>query len=184
VASPAELIAGFVPESERERAVTSDPVLLEGLRWGRPRSGHPEGSVGAHVAALLTTIDAWGEPEPRRSELRFVALVHDSLKYRVEDGLPKTGENHHATRARRFAEGYTTDERLLGAIELHDRPYAVWRWLRRTGALDKGALNRLLERIQDPVLFMRFVELDGSTEGKNPEPVRWFRAELQRREML
>ena len=25
---------------------------------------------------------------------------------------------------------------------------------------------------------MRFVELDGSTEGKNPEPIRWFRDRL------
>jgi hypothetical protein len=30
-------------------------------------------------------------------------------------------------------------------------------------------------------LFLRFVELDGSTEGKNPEPLRWFQAELGRR---
>ena len=33
------------------------------------------------------------------------------------------GENHHAMRARRFAERYTDDERLLAAVELHDRPY-------------------------------------------------------------
>jgi len=38
-----------------------------------------------------------------------------------------------------------------------------------------------VERIADPELFLRFVELDGSTEGKDPEPVRWFRRELERR---
>lgn len=57
-----ELIAGFEPESDVERRLASDPVLLEGLAWGEPREGHPEGSVGRHVADLLRTIDEWGEP--------------------------------------------------------------------------------------------------------------------------
>jgi hypothetical protein len=39
----------------------------------------------------------------------------------------------------------------------------------------------MIRRIGDPELFLRFIELDGSTEGKNPEPVRWFRDELRRR---
>jgi hypothetical protein len=56
-------------------------VLLRGLAWGRPRRGHPEGSVGAHVADLLATIERWGEAGERRAELRFIALVHDSLKF-------------------------------------------------------------------------------------------------------
>ena len=39
----------------------------------------------------------------------------------------------------------------------------------------------MLARIPDPELFLRFVELDGSTEGKDPEPVRWLREELEKR---
>ena len=73
--------------------------------------------MGNHVADLLTTIDAWGETGVRRSDLRFIALVHDSFKYAVSALRPKTGENHHAMRARRFAEDYTGEERLLAAIE-------------------------------------------------------------------
>jgi hypothetical protein len=179
-----ELVPGFVPENELERTVSDDPVLLEGLAWGRPRRGHPEGSVGAHVAELLRTLEEWDEPEPRRSELRFLALVHDSLKYRVRDWLPKTGENHHAMRARRFAERYTDDERLLAVIELHDRPYAIWRRMRRIGRLDSRAFARMLERIPDLELFLRFVELDDSPSGKKPEPVDWLRDELGRRGLL
>jgi HD domain-containing protein len=137
--------------------------------------------VGAHVADLLETIDRWGEVDPRRSELRFMAIVHDSLKGEVRDWLPKSGENHHAMRARRLAERYTQDERLLAAIELHDRPYSLWRKLRRKGRLDEAAFQGMLDRIPDPALFLRFAELDGSPEGKNPEPVRWFREELGRR---
>ena len=169
---------GFKPENELEQRLARDPVLLEGLAWGKPRSGHPEGSVGAHVSDLLDTIERWQEPEPRRSELRFVALVHDALKNRVHYWRPRTGENHHAMRARRFAERYTDDERLLTTIELHDRPYSIWKKMRRRGSVDEDRLAQLLQRIEDPELFMRFVELDGSTEGKNPEPIRWFRDRL------
>lgn len=175
------VVPGFRPENELELAVAADERLLKGLAWGKPRSGHPEGSVGAHVADLLRTLEDWDEREPLRSDLRFVALVHDSLKNEVKSWLPKTGRNHHAMRARRLAERYTDDERLLATIEQHDRPYAIWRKMQRKGRLDERAFGEMLERIPDKRLFLRFVELDGSTEGKNPEPIRWFRKELERR---
>jgi hypothetical protein len=174
----ADLIDGFEPESDLERRLAEDPVLLEGLAWGTPRDGHPEGSVGAHVSQLLKTIDEWGETGRRRAELRFLALVHDSLKNRVQQWRRRTGENHHAMRARRFAEAYTDDERLLATIELHDRPYAIWKRMRRTGKPQDQQLGEMLERIPDRDLFGRFVELDGSTEGKNPEPIAWLRGVL------
>jgi hypothetical protein len=179
-----DLVPGFRPENERERELAGDERLRSGLAWGKPRKGHPEGTVGAHVAALLETIDGWDLPASVRSELRFMALVHDSLKGEVKDWAPKAGENHHAMRARRLAERYTDDERLLATIEQHDRPYAIWRKMRRKGRLDERAFEQMLERIPDRKLFLRFVKLDGSTEGKDPEPVRWFREELEKRNAL
>lgn len=172
---------GFEPETELERRLAADPVLREGLAWGEPRRGHPEGSVGAHVDDLLTRIDEQGETGTRRAELRLLAMVHDTLKFAVDHAAPKSGENHHAMRARRFAENYVDDERLLATIELHDRPYSIWRRLKRKGVFDENALERMLERVPDHDLFLRFVELDGSTGGKDPEPVEWFRTELRRR---
>jgi HD domain len=177
----AELLPGFTPENDLERAVTRDPDLLEGLAWGEPRYGHPEGAVARHVSALLDQIERRGETGERRTRLRFAALVHDSMKYKVRDWLPRTAENHHAMRARRFAERYTDDERLLSTIELHDRPYAIWRRMRRKGRLDDRAFEDMMARITDPELFLAFVEIDGSTEGKNPEPIRWFREQLRER---
>ena len=174
-------IPGFTPETDLERELIEDPVLQEGLAWGEPRRGHPEGSVGAHVADLLATIEDWGESGGRRADLRLLALVHDSLKNRVQNWRPKTGENHHAMRARRFAERHIDDERLLATIELHDRPYSLWRKMRRRGHLDEHAFGEMLDRIPDLDLFLRFVELDGSTEGKNHEPIRWLKAELAQR---
>ncbi len=114
--------------------------------------------------------------------LRFIALVHDSFKYRVNDRMPKSGENHHAMRARRFAERFTDDERILCVIELHDRPYALWRKMQRTGSLDRRGFDSMMARVRDPDLFLAFVELDGSTDGKSRSPPRWwFRAELEER---
>lgn len=179
-----ELVQGFEPETDAERELAGDPELCAGLAWGQPRPGHPEGAVGSHVSDLLRTIDEDGYTGERRHQLRFMALVHDAFKYRVHEWLPKTGENHHATRARRFAERFTDDETLLAAIELHDRPYNLWRKMERKGSLDEPAFEKMMDRIDDPELFLRFVELDGSTEGKNPAPIEWFRGELSRRGIL
>ena len=170
-----------MPETDLERRLAGHPLLLEGWSWGKPRRGHPEGSVGAHVGDLLRTIEDWGEAGARRAELRFLSLLHDALKFKVSDRRPKTGENHHAARARAVAETLIDDERLLAVIEEHDRPYEIWRKLRRSGRLDERAFSEMLARIPDLDLFLRFVELDGSTAGKNPEPVEWFRGELRRR---
>ena len=108
-----DLIPGFQPENDLERRVSEDPQLLEGLAWGRPRKAHPEGSVGSHVADLLGRLDRQGVTGEERAELRFIVLVHDAFKNRVQEWRPRVGENHHAMRARRFAERYTDDERLL-----------------------------------------------------------------------
>ena len=180
----ADLVPGFVPENELERAVAEDPELLAGLAWGKPRGAHPEGSVGSHVADLLATLDGQGYSNETRSLLRFVALVHDGFKYRVHQWLPKTGANHHANRARRFAERFTDDERLLATIEHHDRPYALWRRMRRRGKLDEKRFEEMIRSVPDPELFLHFIELDGSSEGKKPEPIRWFREELRGRGLV
>jgi hypothetical protein len=181
VPGASELIAGFRPEGPIETAISHQPELLQGLAWGKPREAHPEGAVGAHVAQVLRLIDSDGEEGERRALLRLIALLHDSFKYRVKNMLPRSGRNHHAMRARRFAERFTDDERVLTTLELHDMPYAIWRKMKRKGRLDSDALEAMLERIPDHELFLHFVELDGSSEAKNPEPVRWFRDQLLER---
>ena len=179
--APDELIPGFTPESPLEAELVADADLQRGLRWGRPRKAHPEGRIGNHVADLLEEIDRAGESGERRSLLRVVALLHDSFKGDVKRWLPRTGENHHATRARRFAERYSDDERVLATIELHDRPYNIWRKMKRKGRLDEDALDDVLGSVPDHDLFLRFIEIDGSSEAKDEEPIRWLRAEMARR---
>ena len=42
----------------------------------------------------------------------------------------------------------------------------------------------MLERIPDHELFLRFVEIDGSSEAKHPDPVDWFRDQLRVRALI
>jgi hypothetical protein len=171
-----ELVPDFHAESALERQLLADDELVTGLAWGHPRPGHPEGSVGHHVAAIVSAIAA---DDPLRADLRLLALVHDSFKRAVVPRGPWSPENDHAVLARRFAERYVADERLLATIELHDEPY----WLWRTRA-EAGALVAVLARLPDLELFVRFVELDASSEGKDLTFLWWFRRGLAARGLL
>jgi len=163
----------IAPENDLEQAVLAAPEIQRGLAWGAPRWGHPEGSVGEHVAHLLGRIHG---DERCRSELRLIAIVHDSFKAAVRKDEPWTADNDHAVLARRFAERFTDDARLLTTIELHDEPYWVWR--------HDCNLDPVLARVPDMELFARFVEIDASTEGKDLSFLWWFRRELHKRSLL
>jgi hypothetical protein len=174
---PENMAATLLPTTELEQRLLDTPEIRAGLAWGSPRWGHPEGSVGAHAAALLARID---DGDPLRDDLRVLALVHDAFKAAVRPDERWSPENDHAVLARRFAERFTDDERLLATLELHDEPYWIWR---NTGAT-AGGLATVAARIPDIELFARFVELDASTEGKDLSFLWWFRRELAIAELL
>jgi hypothetical protein len=161
----------ITPETELERALLADVRLRAGLEWGAPRPGHPEGRVADHVAAILAAIAA---DDPLRDDLRLLALVHDSFKAEIRPHERWSPDNDHATLARRFAERYTSDQRVLATLELHDEPYWIW----RHADAPEQALQTLLERLPDAELFARFVELDAANEGKDLTFLWWFRREL------
>jgi len=165
------MAASFTPETELERALLRDPRLCAGLAFGVPRRGHPEGRVADHVAAMLAAISP---DDPLRTDLRFLAIVHDAFKAEVRSHEPWSPDNDHATLARRFAERYAADERLLITLELHDEPYWIW----RHADAPEQALQPLLQRLPDGELFARFVELDAANEGKDLTFLWWFRREL------
>jgi hypothetical protein len=165
------MAVALAPTTALEHRLLDDPQLREGLAWGSPRRGHPEGAVGEHVAAMLAEI---ADDDPLGHDLRILALVHDSFKPAVRPGERWSPENDHAVLARRFAERFTCDERLLAVLELHDEPYWIW----RNAGAPAGGLSALLGRIPDIELFTRFVELDASSEGKDLSFLWWFRREL------
>jgi hypothetical protein len=166
-----ELVPGFSAEDDLERAVVSDPEIRRGWAFPVQGTGHPERIVGAHVAAILRNI---GADDELRSPLRFVALVHDSMKWAVRRELRWSPDNDHAVLARRVAERHTSDLRLLQTIELHDEAY----WVFKSKPYEPDALDGLMSRLLDPELYVRFVELDATTEGKDPMFLLWLRSEL------
>src|SRR3712207_1810791 len=105
-----DVIPGFRAESPLERRLLADRELTAGLAWGVPRPGHPEGSVGHHVAAILEAI---APGDPLRADLRVLAIVHDAFKRAVRAGVRWSPDNDHAVLARRFAERHIADDRLL-----------------------------------------------------------------------
>lgn len=174
----------FALETPLERAIVADPVWKRGAAWGWPRPGHAEGKVIYHVTDVLANVERYAlSPEDRR-DLRLIALTHDSLKFRVDPERSRSGENHHAARARRFAERYIGDERVLRIIELHDEGIHLWnRWRRTHDAhLIAMQLDTLLDQLgADWLLFVEFFRCDNDTPSKNPEPVLWFEEMLRER---
>lgn len=167
----------IVPETELERRILTDLEWQEGTAWGTPRPGHPEGSVAAHIQEVLANIDREALDADDRERLRVVALVHDTFKYRVRRDRPRTGANHHAVIARRFAERYTDDHELLELVELHDEAYNAWLKGHRGGdwAAAEARARRLLDRLGASLpLYLRFYRADARTGNKSSAPLAWF----------
>jgi hypothetical protein len=170
-------VPGFTARNDLERAVASDPDIRRGWAFPVQGPGHPERLVGAHVAAMLGNIDPG---DPLAPSLRFLALVHDSMKWAVRRDRPWSPDNDHAVLARRVAERHTGDPKLLRTIELHDEAH----WLFRSKRDEPDVFDGVLAQLPDVELYLRFVELDATTEGKDPTFLVWLRNELALRGLL
>lgn len=164
-------------ETSLEARLMADPRWQRGAAWGEPRPGHPEGVVATHIADVLANVDALGLAPEERAKLRLVALIHDTFKNEVDERRPRSGENHHAMIARRFAERYSADADVLELIELHDEAYNAWAAGQRSGAWAKaeGRAHRLIARLGPRLpLYLQFYRADNATGDKVAEPLQWF----------
>lgn len=150
----------------------TDPAWQESVRWGRPRPGHPEGSVLAHIGDVLGNVEAFYSVSSLCPTLRLIALLHDSFKHRQIPGGPG-----HGMLARRFAEAYIADHGVLDVIEWHDEAYKAWRLMMGDG--DRAAAERRAAALIAALgthleLFMAFYHCDVYTGDKTDEHYRWF----------
>ena len=172
------------PENKLERQIMADDEWIEGIKWGMPREGHPEGSVIHHVQEVLDNIDRLSVSIEDKKKLRIIALIHDSFKHKVNFNIPKIGDNNHAVLARKFAEKYTEDSTILKIIEHHDRAFNIWqRWKNNMqGGKAEKDLEKLLSILgSDLRLYHLFYKCDNETSGKNQEPFVWFRERVSKR---
>lgn len=165
--------------SDLEVCIIEDSSWQEGLFFGKPRYGHPEGKIIKHIYEVLENVE---NLRPRIStqdyhDLRLITLLHDTFKHKVDESKPRIAENHHAYIARKFAEGYIEEKRILDIIELHDEAYHAWRcfYYQKDLHQSEERLHKLLLRLDDNLeLFYKFFVCDTQTGDKNQDPLRWF----------
>lgn len=164
------------PETSLEKRIISNEEFIEGALWGKPRKGHPEGEVILHIGEVLKNVDKYSTIK-NRQKLRLIALIHDTFKNKVDETKPKSGENHHAMIARRFAEKFITDKEILDIIELHDEAYNAWCKGDRDGKWDKADIraNNLIRKLGDSIdLYLTFYQCDNETGNKEQYNFNWF----------
>ncbi len=166
------------PETALENALLQDSYFREGLLWGEPRFGHPEGLILLHIHEVLNNIEKLSVTPLVRQKLRLVAYVHDTFKHKEDKNrLPRNWQLHHGVLARKFMEQFTHDREILDLIELHDEAYYSWRMISVFNKKTEGfiRLHRLLNRIQPFLqLYYLFFKCDTCTGDKNPAPMKWF----------
>lgn len=163
------------PENELESALISDPLFVQGASWGVPRRGHPEGQVIYHIEEVLSNVDKYSESNTRE-KLRLIAIIHDTFKFKVDSTRSRSGENHHAMIARRFAENYITDAHVLDVIELHDEAYNSWvKGMNSDWKKAELRVQALIDRLGDALpLYRVFYRCDNETGNKRQDNYAWF----------
>ena len=67
---------------------------------------------------------------------------------------------------------------MLAMVQYHDEPFALWRQFAFRGKFNRERLTELLTSIRDWNLFLAFNIIDGCTNGKERDPLRWFFREV------
>lgn len=161
--------------------VMADPRYQKNIEYGEPRSGHPEGKVKYHIAELeenLEKLAPRGISEEQYWKLKFLIHVHDTFKADSVPDSPILSPNSHASLAKKFAAEFTDDEDLLNMVQFHDVNFSLWKQFAATGSYDVQRLYDLLDTIRDWDLFLMFLIIDGSTEGKERSKLVWFLREV------
>jgi hypothetical protein len=163
--------------------IIADARYQKNIEYGEPRSGHPEGKVKYHIADLegnLERLVSRGVSEEQFWKLKFLIHIHDTFKAEAIPDSTIINPNSHASLAKKFASEFTDDEDLLNMIQFHDVNFVLWKQFAATGTYDSQRFEDLLETIQDWDLFLMFIIIDGSTEGKDPDKIRWFIGEVRK----
>jgi hypothetical protein len=76
--------------------------------------------------------------------------------------------------ARAFLAEFCDDADMLAMVQYHDEPFALWRQVKLKGRLNDERLAALLTNIRNWNLFLAFNIVDGCTEGKQRDSLRWL----------
>ena len=174
------------PENDIEIAICNNEDFIIGCDYGKPRPGHNEGKVIYHIKEVLSNVDKYCN-EANRSDLRLIAMIHDTFKHKVDRTKSKFGENHHGMIARRFAEKLIKNNNILKIIELHDEAYNAWSKGNRKNDINDWtaaiirANNLIRLLLSDDILdlYLTFYRCDNETGDKTQECYVWFKKQLE-----
>ncbi len=156
-------------------SIQRDARYQTNLDWGQPRSGHPEGTVRAHIEELERNLKRL---RPKLSgtdhdKLKVLIHVHDTFKAEAKAGCPITDSRSHASLAKNFLAEFCAEPDLLAMVQYHDEPYALWRQ-NQHGRLKEERVDALVAAIADWNLFLAFLLIDGNCAGKDRGPLKWI----------
>lgn len=164
--------------------IKENPVYIEGVRWGKPRSGHEEGTIESHIQDLeenLTILSSVKTiPEEDQHKLRILIHTHDTLKGLSVPKVPIDDPSSHASLAAYVLQRFVDDTDLIAMVQYHDEGYALYKQHRKQGHYNQSRMINLLQKIKDLELFMTFNAIDNCTKSKNTDSVRWFFAEVKK----
>lgn len=163
-------------------AICGDQRYQKNIDWGRPRSGHPEGTIRAHIGELEGNLKRLRSrlDDTEYWKLRILIHTHDTFKADARSGISISDPRSHASLARAFLAEFCDDEDLLNMLQLHDKPYALWKKHNRGGDV-ADQLDKLLGAIDDWNLFTAFLIIDNCTHGKTRQPLQWFLEQIDGR---
>jgi len=153
------------------------------ILYGKPRRGHSEGTVEAHIKELEQNLSIMCRKsivinQHEYMKLRILIHVHDSFKMEAKRNSAILDPESHASLAKKFLSLYTLDEDLLNIVQYHDLGYAVYRKFKEKGKLDQERLRSGIDKIKDKNLFLKFAIIDACTPSKGREMITWFIKEV------
>jgi hypothetical protein len=144
--------------------------------WGKPRGGHPEGTVANHIRELEANLAriSYLLDEQEILQQQILIHVHDTFKREAVSGSPIEDPESHASLAATFLAEVAPEQRQLILItQYHDEMYAIWRRVRGGGSHDRERIQKLVGKISEWDTFATFLLIDNLTAGKNREPTNW-----------
>jgi len=160
--------------------IVTDPRYLTNIEYGKPRRGHAEGTVKAHIADLeanLAKLVARGlvdADSERYWKLRVLIHVHDSFKMEAKRDSMILDPQSHASLARAYLLDLTPDWDMLQITQFHDIGFAVFKKHESTGRFEEERILKALGCIRDKDLFLLFAIIDACTPSKGRKMIQWF----------
>jgi hypothetical protein len=166
--------------------IMRDPRYIEGIMYGKPRTGHDEGTVANHIVELEGNLLRIGVghssvlDEEEALKLLILIHVHDTFKMtgkRLTDNhqVSLRDPRSHASLAKNFLAEFVHDDSMLAIAQFHDEGHALWKqWLAK-GHYNETRLREALAQIPDIELFLLFTVIDGYTKSKlKDRSPKWF----------